>query len=125
MFIRAALLFVLCSALSACTVVDLGVARGNNPTHWEFEAVGGYADFGWPATTQLLTADILGGPNSGSLITVDLWRLLHLELGLLGVGIGIGPFQFGGGVGFYTPEAPAMIHGANPFADWSDEPVKK
>jgi hypothetical protein len=122
---RATILLVLCLALSACTVVDAGVCRGNSPPHWGFEAVGGYADFGWPANDDLLSADILGGSNSGTLVTLDLWRLLHLEVGLLGIGIGVGPFQIGGGVGFYTPAAPAMLHGANPFVDMGMDAPKK
>ena len=112
---RLVILLVLGLTLTGCTVVDFGVARETCPAHWSFNAIGGYADVGWPANSDLLSADVLGGPNSGALVSVDLWRLLHLEVGLLGLGIGIGPLQIGGGVGFYTPHAPAMISGANPF----------
>jgi len=112
--LRACILLVLCSALTSCTVVDLGVGR---QAHWEFDGAGGYAALGWTATDELLTADVLGGPNSGTLVTLDVWRLLHLELGLLGIGIGIGPLQFGGGLGFYTPAAPPMLHSMNLFED--------
>ena len=78
---------------------------------------GGYADCVWPANDKLLTVDIVG-PTSGSLISVDLWRLLHLEIGLLGAGIGLGPLQLGGGVGWYTPEVPPALKGG--FFDWPD-----
>jgi hypothetical protein len=115
--LRAAALLVLCLAVTSCTVVDLGVGRGTCPPKWDFDGVGGYAAFGWTATDELLTADFLGGQNSGTLVSVDLWRLLHLELGLLGIGVGIGPIQFGGGVGFYTPEAPPMLADMNLFGD--------
>ena len=106
---------LLCSALAGCTVADLGVGRDVCPTRWTWGGAGGYADVAWPANEKLLTADILGGPHSGALVSADLWRLVHVEVGLIGAGIGIGPFQIGGGVGFYTPSAPASLHGWNPF----------
>ncbi len=113
--LRVAVLVVLCSALAGCTLVDIGIGRDRHPGEWTFGGAGGYAEVGWPANDQLLSADLFGGPNSGTLVSVDLWRLLHLELGLLGLGVGLGPFQIGGGVGFYTPAAPAMMTGWCPF----------
>ena len=113
--LRVYLLALACAVLGGCTVVDLGVGRDKCPAEWEWGGAGGYADFAWPANDMLLTADLLGGPHSGSLVSVDLWRLLHLELGLFGVGIGVGPLQIGGGVGWYTPQTPASLKGSNPF----------
>ena len=113
--LRVCMAALLCAVLAGCTVVDLGVGRDQCPVEWKWGGAGGYADFAWPANDMLLTVDLLGGPHSGSLISVDLWRLLHLELGLLGLGVGIGPMQIGGGVGWYTPQAPASIEGMNPF----------
>jgi hypothetical protein len=100
--------------LGACTVVDAGVGRGASgwTTHFDANA---YASFGWPTNDNLLSLDVIGGPNSYTLISGDIWRLLHLELGLLGAGIGIGPLQFGAGIGLYAPRAPARITGDNPF----------
>jgi hypothetical protein len=114
--LRSILLACTCAFLSSCTLVDLGVGRG---THWEFGGVGGYANVALPANDRLLTADIVGGPNSGSLLSVDVWKLLHLEVGLLGAGIGIGPLQVGGGVGWYTPGMPKAVKEAGFFA-WPD-----
>ncbi len=112
---RIALVLVLCLALTGCTLVDFGLAREGCPSGWELGDAAGYAEFGWPANDQLLSADLFGGPNGGTLVSVDVWRLLHLELGLLGFGVGIGPLQFGGGIGFYTPNAPAAMCGSCPF----------
>jgi hypothetical protein len=113
---RIAILIVLCLATTGCNLVDFGIARNNCPSEWQFGGAAGYAEFAWPANNDLLSADLFGGPNGGTLVSVDVWRLLHLELGLLGLGVGIGPLQFGGGVGFYTPSAPAMMDGMCPFA---------
>jgi hypothetical protein len=111
---RVGLLLACCVLFSACTVVDAGVGRGARDWTTHFDA-NAYADFGWPTNDSLLSLDIVGGPNSYTLVTGDIWRLLHLELGLLGAGIGIGPFQIGAGIGLYAPHAPARIAGDNPI----------
>lgn len=109
---------VCCAALSGCTLVDMGVGRGECVSEWHAEGPTGYAELGWSDNTTLLSAELLGGENAGSLVSVDLWRLLHLELGLLGFGVGIGPLQFGGGLGWYHPHhAPTMIDSMCPFDD--------
>ena len=113
--LRATLLVCACAFLSSCTVVDLGVGRGAN---WKMGGAGGYADVARPANDKLLTADIIG-PTSGSLVSIDLWRLLHVELGLIGAGIGIGPLQAGGGFLWYTPELPLEMKAGKFFA-WPD-----
>jgi len=117
--LRALLLAFAGTVLAGCTVVDAGVGRGTSLPDWTWGGAGGYADVAWPANDILLTADVFGGPHSGALLSVDLWRLAHFEVGLFGLGLGLGPFQIGGGVGWYTPGAPASLHGSNPFV-WSD-----
>lgn len=112
---RFLLLIVLASALAGCSLVDAGIARQHCPRTWEFGEASAYAEFAWPANPSLLRADLLGGANRGTLVSLDLWRLLHLELGLLGVGVGIGPLQVGAGAGFYAPQAPATMEGWCPF----------
>jgi hypothetical protein len=114
--LRASLLALACAVLAGCTVVDAGVGRN---AKWAWGGAGGYAECAWPANDALLAADVIGGPNSGSVVSVDVWRLLHLVVGHFGAGVGLGPFQIGGGVGWYTPGAPASLHGSNPFV-WSD-----
>jgi hypothetical protein len=113
---RFALLLAGCVLLGACTVVDAGVGRG--ASHWStnFDA-NAYMDFGWPTNDSLLSLDVIGGPNSYTLVTADVWRLLHLEIGLLGAGIGLGPLQLGAGIGLYAPHAPARIAGDNPMKE--------
>jgi len=110
---RLGLLLACCVLLGACTVVDGGVGRGASDWTPHFDA-SVYADFGWPTNDALLSLDLLGGPNPYTLVRADLWRLLHLELGLLGFGLGVGPLQVGAGIGLYAPGAPARIAGDNP-----------
>jgi uncharacterized membrane protein YfcA len=55
------------------------------------------------------------GTSMDTLVRADVWRLLHLELGLLGFGLGLGPLQLGAGIGLYAPEAPARIAGDDPL----------
>lgn len=108
------LLLSCCLLLCACSVVDIGVGRDANtwPTKWTHNA---YADFGWPQNDKLLLVDFIGGPDSYTLVRAELWRLLHLEIGLLGLGVGLGPLQAGIGAGLYAPHPPAEIAGSNPF----------
>lgn len=116
---RLAMLLACCVLLGACTVVDAGVGRGARAWPTEFGA-NCYAEYAWPANNSLLAVDIVGGSNAYTLISADVWRLLHLELGLLGVGVGLGPLQAGAGVGLYAPHAPSAMMGDNPFHDSFD-----
>ena len=111
---RFGFLLACCVLLGACTVVDAGVGRGAEDwkTDLQWNA---YADWGWPTTEQVLLLDVVGGPNAYTLLRADLWRLLHVEIGLLGLGLGIGPLQAGIGAGLYGPVAPAKIVGDNPM----------
>lgn len=104
------------STMIGCTAVDVGVGRGDHSWSWDNNGTA-YATYGWPANDALLSADLLGGQNDGTLASLDVWRLLHLELGLLGFGIGIGPLQFGAGFGWHDTSPPASIDGDNPFGD--------
>jgi len=111
---RFGLVLACCALLGACTVVDAGVLRGADDWTTKFGA-DGYMEFGWPANDDLLSLDVIGGHNPYTLVTADIWRLLHLEIGLLGAGIGLGPLQVGAGFGLYAPQAPARIAGDNPM----------
>lgn len=63
----------------------------------------------------MFALDLLGGLNSFTLVRADLWRLVHLELGLLGFEIDLGPLQFGAGVGLSAPGASAGIGNGKPM----------
>lgn len=115
-------LLLACSLLlGACTAVDLGVGRGASSWETDFDA-NAYFEMGWTDNDSLLAVDIVGGSNAYSLVSVDIWRLLHLEVGLLGVGLGIGPLQFGAGFGLYAPVAPATL-GTDQLFHCDDDPL--
>ena len=112
---RLAALLLCCTMLGACTVFDAGVGRGHHDWSWSSSG-DAYATYAWPANTRLVSADLVGGQNDGTLVSVDVWRLLHLELGVLGVGLGVGPFQVGAGFGWYDAAPPTAMSGDNIFA---------
>ncbi len=112
---RLAALLLCSTMLGACTVVDAGIGRGDHDWSWGNTGTA-YATYGWPDNDHLLSADLIGGQNDGTLATIDVWRLLHLELGAFGIGLGVGPFQVGAGVGWHDTEPPVMMTGDNPFA---------
>lgn len=108
------LLLSCCLLLCACSVVDIGLGRDANTwtTKWKHNS---YVDYGWPSNDTFLLVDFIGGPESYTLVRADLWRLLHLEIGLVGVAVGLGPLQAGIGAGLYSAHPPAEIQGNNPF----------
>ena len=94
-------------SLAGCTVIDLRLS----PSGARSDAfIRGYADAGWPASDSLLKVGLFKSPNSdGSLLYLQLWKLLRLELGLIGVAAGLGPLDAGIGVLFYEPRPPAYV----------------
>lgn len=111
---RLAALLIFSSLLGGCTTVDAGVLRGDHSWSWNNSGTG-YATYGWPANDTLISADLLGGQNDGTLASIDLWRLVHLEIGALGFGVGLGPLQLGAGIGWHDTAPPAAMEGDNPF----------
>jgi hypothetical protein len=91
-------------SLIGCTVIDLRLS----PSGARSDAfISGYADAGWPASDSLVKVGLFKGPTSrGSVLYLQLWKLLRFELGFLGVAAGIGPLDAGIGVLFYEPRPP-------------------
>ena len=95
--------------LSACTITSLGPEQG--PPRVESEGlIEGHAALGWRAEDRFLKLRVLDGESDGAVAEFALWKLLRLEVGALGVGLGIGPLDLALGTLFYDPEVPAMIH---------------
>jgi len=93
----------------ACIVIDV---RANHEGSG-FEGVGlidGYATAGWPADDSLLKLGLLEGRSDGTLLMLQVWKLLRVELGLVGFTLGVGPLDLGVGTLFFDPEAPRYCY---------------
>jgi hypothetical protein len=90
----------------ACVVIDVTAdheAGGFKSTG----LIGGYATAGWPGDDSLLKLGLLDGRSDGAIFLLQVWKLLRVEVGLLGLAVGIGPLDAGVGILFYDPEPPA------------------
>jgi len=93
--------------LSACTVTRMGAESG--PPRLDFDGmIEGHAAFGIRADDDFLRLRVLDGESDGALGEFVLWKLFRLEVGALGVGVGIGPVDLALGTLFYEPEVPRM-----------------
>jgi hypothetical protein len=94
--------------LSACTITSLGPESG--PPRVESEGLlEGHAALGWRDEDRLLKLKLLDGESDGAVAEFALWRLLRVEVGALGLGLGIGPFDLALGTLFYEPDVPRMV----------------
>jgi len=94
--------------LTGCTVTSVGAKSG--PTRVESDGLlEGHAAFGWRAEDRFFRLRALEGDSDGAVAELVLWKLFRLELGALGLGVGIGPFDLAIGALFYEPEVPEML----------------
>lgn len=105
--------------LSACTVTSVGAENG--PPRVESDGLlEGHAAFGWRAEDRFLRLHALEGDSDGAVAELVLWKLFRLEVGALGLGIGVGPFDLALGTLFYEPDVPEM-HGVKQAAEASSK----
>lgn len=98
----------LLSLLSGCTVTSVGAKAG--PPRVESDGLlEGHAAFGWRDEESFLRLRALEGESAGAVAELVLWKLFRLEVGALGLGVGIGPFDLALGTFFYEPELPGML----------------
>ena len=97
----------LAQLLGACTIVDIRTHEHGVHSH---AFISGYADAGWPASNSLLKLGVFDGPSDGSIVYFQLWKLLRLEVGFLGLAGGIGPLDAGFGILLYDPQPPEYIN---------------
>jgi hypothetical protein len=97
------------AALSAaCTVTRVSAAEGG-PSRIESDGlIEGHAAVGIREEDDFFRLELLDGQSEGALAEVSLWKLFRLEVGALGVGLGIGPFDLALGTLFYEPSVPPM-----------------
>jgi len=117
-------LSTLLSLASACTVTSMGAENG--PPRVESNGlIEGHAAVGFREEDQILEVKLFDGESDGSLGEIVLWKLLRLEVGALGVGIGVGPFDLALGTLWYEPDVPAMIGADEAHASTPAAPVEE
>jgi hypothetical protein len=95
--------------LSSCTI--LRVDSGTDPPRVQASGVlEGHVALGIRDETHLLHASILDGGSPGSIAEIVIWKLFRLEIGVLGVSVGIGPLDVGLGALMYDPRLPRFLH---------------
>lgn len=94
--------------LASCTITSVGPESG--PPRVESEGLlEGHAALGWRDEDRFLKVKLLDGESDGAVAEIALWRLLRVEVGALGLGLGIGPFDLALGTLFYEPDVPRMV----------------
>ena len=74
---------------SGCTITSVGAEDA--PPRVEAEGlIEGHAAFGFRDEDRFVRLEVLDGSSDGALAEFTLWRLFRLELGALGLGIGLG-----------------------------------
>lgn len=87
--------------LSSCTIIDLRAGEGRGVIHSD-ALISGFVDAGWTDNDSILRLSVL----QDGLLGFNLWKLLRLEVGLVGLSLGVGPFDAGFGVLFYDARPP-------------------
>jgi hypothetical protein len=123
-FASLALALVLLGTVSpACTVLNVRTGDDGLDNH---AFISGYLTAGWPEDADLIDLRAFKGENPGALVYFNLWKLLRVEVGLIGVCVGIGPLDAGLGLLFHDVRPPKYStdwfgitgHAEN---DWSDD----
>jgi len=84
----------------------------------------GHAALGFRRERDFFRLQLLDGESDGALAEVSLWKLFRLEVGALGIGLGLGPIDLALGTLFYEPEVPPMMgekHPAPPTPTSADD----
>jgi len=63
---------------------------------------------GFRADEEVFSLRLLDGRSDGALGELVVWKLLRVEVGLLGAAVGLGPFDVALGTFFYEPRVPRM-----------------
>jgi hypothetical protein len=93
--------------LSACTLVTVNSEA--SPPHVKVQGlVDGHIAFGIRDQDQLIHADLFDGTSPGAIGELVLWKLLRVEIGVVGAAVGVGPIDVALGVLAYNPRIPRM-----------------
>jgi hypothetical protein len=77
-----------CVLLTGCSLIDVGVGRGEQ--EWTVDGWGdAFGNVAWRANDHLIHVELFGGYNPGSIISIEIWRINHIEIGLIGISVGL------------------------------------
>lgn len=93
--------------VSGCTITSVG-SEDSPPRVESSGLIEGHAAIGIRDEDRFLRLRVLEGDSDGALGEFVLWKLFRLEVGALGVGVGIGPLDLALGTLFYEPDVPRM-----------------
>src|SRR5262245_13242001 len=109
--------------ISGCTVTSVG-AKGGPPRVESNGLLEGHAAVGLRADDGIFRLLVFEGESDGAVGELVLWKLFRLEVGALGLGIGVGPFDLALGTLFYEPEVPEMLGEEHAVEASSSRPVE-
>jgi hypothetical protein len=93
--------------LAACTITSVGAKDG--PPRVESDGlIEGHAAFGLRDENKFLRLELLDGTSDGAVAELSIWKLFRLEVGALGLGVGLGPVDLALGTLFYDADVPRM-----------------
>ena len=95
-------------ATSSCVILSV-YSDSEPPSIQSHGILDGHAAFGIRDEHQAFHARLFGGSSPGAIGEIVVWKLFRAELGLAGLSIGVGPFDFALGVLFYDPEIPTFV----------------
>jgi len=99
-------------------------AKGSPPRVESNGLLEGHAAVGVRADDGIFRLRVLDGESEGALGELVVWKLFRLEVGALGLGVGIGPFDLALGTLFYEPEVPEMLGDSHPAEAGASRPVE-
>ena len=88
-------------ALGACNLIHIDT-ESDRQSSGSHAFISGFVDAGWTDDDPLLDVDLF----QNALISIDVWKLVRVELGLVGASVGVGPFDAGLGLLFYEARPP-------------------
>lgn len=122
-WLRTVLLLTIVSLASGCTILRVDSGNEGGPIWHARGVVDGHLAVGWLDNDRLLNFQLFGGRSSGTLTEFQVWKLLRIEVGAVGLSLGLGPLSVGVGTLFYDPAIPVRLPEDDPLLeDPLDEP---